>query len=293
MENRPIEDPAAEVLPDLANLSIQEEPIPVVNQQLLDYSLMAAEIKLSSAEVWRSLHQSQPAAAKDDSAAATDGRITTVASVAATDGRITSAIKEQPFLLALIDDLKRRHPDWKFELGKDRYWYDISINDVPINLKLSDCKSADNAANKRAFFYSICGGLHDYPASSNWNKFWAKLSEAKAQNKMKLDRNPRTEYHYLVVNKKTGAVLFKPIFDIKNYYPNPSNEFQIKWGEEFAYQDYRCPPTREEYQKKIAQLLGTIQHSINEMICSVQQMATANLDGFFAAPPASGQQTTD
>ena len=259
----------------LGNLTVQDtQPIqlaqPEETHETISYSQMVAEIKQSATVAWKTISHQQ-----------TGNN---------TDGRITSTMKEGPFLEALIQDLNSRHPDWKYEIPKARHWFDISINDLPINLKLTDCASSDNASNKRAFYYSICGALHNYPASSNWNRFWQELTFAKQQQNgksVKTIRDPRTEYHYLVVNKKTGAILFKPIFDIKNYYPNPSNEFQIKWGDEFAAIDYYCAPTPEAYQQKIQQLLGTLQKSITEMIKNVQQFAIADTTGLFSLPAAA------
>jgi hypothetical protein len=139
IKNTSTEDQDDKFLLDLSNLSIHEEP--QMTQE--DYSLMVAEIKLSSANVWRHLHETQSAegitdgrttagagsakpdgrttagagSAKPDGrttagagSAKPDGRTTAGAGSAKPDGRTISAMKEQPFLLALIEDLKHRHP---------------------------------------------------------------------------------------------------------------------------------------------------------------------------------------
>jgi hypothetical protein len=195
------------------------------------------------------------------------------------DGRIDSAIKEIPFLIELRAKLLERHPAWEIIISPPRAFCDVSINSVPINLKLTDCKSPDNSVNKPAIYYSITG-LSTYPYSSNWNDFLDRLLEAKKTSNVKKTRFRETEYHYLVKNKLTGEVLFKPIFDIHSYISNASNDLQINWKNEFRHSAYRTEDA--DYLRKVQSLLCCIQKSVKEMIKRTIRFAEADVDSLFS-----------
>lgn len=190
------------------------------------------------------------------------------------DGRIDSALKEIPFLREMSANLLQTNPTWDIQISPPRASYDIMINGLQINLKLTDCKTSDNSANKRAIYYSITGHS-DYPYSSTWNDFAEKLAEAKATNRIKTARDPMTEYHYLVKNKQTGEVLFKSIFDIHTYISNPSNDLQINWRNEFANAAYHTDDA--QYYNKVAELLACVQKSVQAMIRRNSAFAEANI----------------
>lgn len=190
------------------------------------------------------------------------------------DGRIDSAMKEKPFLAEMKRLLLKDHPDWDIVISPPRAACDIMINSIRINLKLTDCKTSDNSANKPSIFYSITGDPN-YPYASNWNEFLDRLTEAKRQNGIKTEREKTTEYHYLVKNKRTGEVLLKPIFDIHTYVSNPSNDLQINWKNEFEQQAYRTEDA--DYPKKVQSLLVCIQTSVKEMMERTRRFAEADM----------------
>jgi len=194
------------------------------------------------------------------------------------DGRIDSAIKEGPFLEKLKEGLLENHPSWEIIISPPRASCDIMINSIRINLKITECKSSDNAMNKPSIYYSITGST-DYSYSSTWNEFLSKLEESRDNNQIKKVREKSTEYHYLVKNKATGEVLLKPIFDIHTYISNPSNTLQINWKNEFIHYDYCI--NDEEYIDKVQSLLRCIQKSVKEMIARTQQFAEADVDSLF------------
>ena len=193
------------------------------------------------------------------------------------DGRIDSAMKEKPFLEEMKRMLQEEHPDWDITISPPRASCDIMINSIRINLKLTDCKTADNSVNKPSIFYSITGDAN-YPYSSNWNEFLDRLAEAKRHNHIKLERDKATEYHYLVKNKRTGEVLLKPIFDIHTYVSNPSNDLQINWKNEFTHLEYRTEEA--DYPKKVHSLLVCIQTSVREMMERTRRFAEADMASF-------------
>jgi len=193
------------------------------------------------------------------------------------DGRIDSVIKESPFLLELKRVLLEKHPDWDIVIESSRAYCDISINSIPINLKLTDCKSSDNSGNKRSIYYSVTGD-NTYPYSSNWNDFIDRLEKNK--NLIKKRRDKLTEYHYLVKNKITGDVLMKSIFDIHTYNSNPSNILQINWKNEFSYSDYHTED--EDYVNKSKSLINCIQKSVTEMNERSKRFVEANLNLLFS-----------
>jgi len=195
------------------------------------------------------------------------------------DGRIDSALKEGPFLKEMTRILLEKHPDWEIIISPPRAPCDIMIHSIPINLKLTDCKSSDNSVNKRSIFYSITG-LTTYPYSSNWNEFLDRLVDAKSANQIKKNRHKPSEYHYLVKNKITGDVLFKPIFDIHTYVSNPSNDLQINWKNEFANLNYQVEEVG--YMKKVQELLVCIQKSVKEMIDRTARFAEADMDALLS-----------
>lgn len=195
------------------------------------------------------------------------------------DGRIDSAMKEIPFLNEMKRLLLEKHPDWEIDIPPLRASYDIIINSIRINLKLTDCKSSDNSVSKPAIYHSITG-LTTYPNSSNWNKFLDKLNDAKNTNNIKKQRHKPSEYHYLVKNKLSGDVLFKPIFDIHTYVSNASNDLQINWKNEFASSEYHTKD--EDYGNKVKSLVKCIQKSVQEMIDRTKRFAEADVDELFS-----------
>jgi hypothetical protein len=200
------------------------------------------------------------------------------------DGRIDSAIKETPFLNEMKKTLLADHPTWDVQISPPRASCDIMVNTIRINLKLTDCKSSDNSMNKPSIFYSITG-LTNYPYSSNWNDFFERIREAKMANQIKKNRDKPTEYHYLVKNKLTGDVLFKPIFDIHTYVSNPSNDLQINWKNEFIHADYciKDDDNNEQYMKKVEELLICIQKSVREAIERSKRFAEADIGALLMA----------
>lgn len=191
------------------------------------------------------------------------------------DGRIDSAMKETPFLEELKRILLTKHPDWDVVISPPRAPCDIMINSIRINLKLTDCKSADNSVNKPSIYYSITG-LTTYPTSSNWNQFLEWLLDAKQKGHIKKERHRPTEYHYLVKNKLTGTVLLKPIFDIHTYVSNPSNDLQINWKNEFAHAEYQTADG--DYLKKVQDLLLCLQTSVKGMIDRTKRFAEVDME---------------
>ncbi len=122
---------------------------------------------------------------------------------AATDGRISSAMKESEYLTTLKTALPAH---FTIEIAKDRHWYDVRINDIPINLKLTT-GGTDNAFNKVALIYTITG-VEPAKRNMNFNELWAHLKHKATPKKRTRDR--QTEYHYLVVDKSTGRTLSNP-----------------------------------------------------------------------------------
>jgi hypothetical protein len=189
------------------------------------------------------------------------------------DGRITSAVTEKPYLDKLESGLKAIYPSFTIVRPKERFWYDIEINSIPINLKLTTGKT-DNAFNKRSIVASIsCSGA-SITQNTNFNTLYDALKKCEKAN----ERNPFTEYHYLAVHKNTGTILLKSILDIHTYKSNPSNILQINWDNEFKHIDYEC----EDFKEKRKELLKTIQTSLKKQYENSKMFIEADIDKDFA-----------
>lgn len=190
------------------------------------------------------------------------------------DGRITSAVKEREYLNLLEKGLKENHPSLKFEhQPADRWWWDFRVNGIPINLKLTT-GGTDNAFNKVAIIYSI-SGVELEKKNMNYNQFFKTIKECPKKS----ERIHMTEYHYLVVNKKTGTILLKSILDIHTFKTNPCNDLQINWNNEFNHIDFVTPDV--DFKQKIKELLKTIQASVKQAIEGMKEFASGNIDAEF------------
>jgi hypothetical protein len=189
------------------------------------------------------------------------------------DGRIASAVKETEYLDKLEQAILTKNPDFIIDRPKARHWYDIRINGIPINLKLTT-GGTDNAFNKVAIAYTI-SGEELQKKNMNYNA-WFQYLKTMAKKPV---REKQTEYHYLVLNKTSGKILFKSILDIHSYKSNPCNDMQINWQSEFAHLDYYIAD--ENFREKIKELLKTVQKSVRQLIESMREFADADIDALF------------
>lgn len=189
------------------------------------------------------------------------------------DGRITSAIKEKEYLDLLEKGLKDSYPSITVSRPKERHWYDVRIQDIPINLKLTT-GGTDNAFNKVAILYTI-SGVETTKKNMNYNQFFKAARECAK----KAARDHATEYHYLVVHKErqgADSVLLKSILDIHSFKSNPCNDLQINWNNEFKHMDHCIAD--EDFREKTKELLKTVQTSVRQAIASMSEFAEADLD---------------
>lgn len=201
--------------------------------------------------------------------------VLTYSTIGATDGRLMSAMKENEYLSILEKNLKESYPSLIFEKQPvDRWWWDFRVNSIPFNLKLT-VGGTDNAFNKVAILYSI-SGQECSKKNMNFNQFLATLKTFP----IKSQRDPLTEYHYLVVNKNDGKILIKSILDIHSFKSNPCNDLQINWNNEFKYLDHKTPD--HKFKEKIQELLITVQTSVKQSIQSMNEFANANVESLLS-----------
>jgi hypothetical protein len=190
------------------------------------------------------------------------------------DGRLESAIKESEYLKELKKVMDDEYPLISFVIPnpKSRKWYDVSISNIPINLKFTN-GGTDNVFNKISVFFSITG--EECKNNMNFQE-WYEILSLTPRKKI---RNRMSEYHFLVIEKNTKNILLKSIFDIKNYKTNPCNILQINWKNEFLNRNYLIDD--EIYPLKILELLSTIQKSLKQEYESKKSFIHANLEKLF------------
>lgn len=188
----------------------------------------------------------------------------------ATDGRITSAVREKDYLDQLEARMRAKDPDVLFERPPDRFWYDVRINRIPINLKLT-AGGTDNVFNKKSIIFTLTAD-ESAMGNMNFSEWYRKI----LAGSIKPVRDRMTEYHFLVVNKETSEVLLKSILDIHTYKSNPCNDLQINWKHEFKNAAYYTPDAA--YEQKVKELLKTLQASVKQYLNSIIEFANANID---------------
>ena len=105
----------------------------------------------------------------------------------------------------------------------------------------------------------------------NFNTFFQKIKAGVRKN----ERNVTTEYHYLVVNKNTGKILLKSIFNVINFKTNPCNILQINWCSEFLVREKDSGIVM--FEEKYKNLLKIIQKSVIQDIKGKSEFAEANI----------------
>jgi len=171
------------------------------------------------------------------------------------DGRIESATKESAYLEKLKENLVSN--GHTVSIPPDRYWYDVRIDGIPFNLKLTTAVSSDNAFNKVSIIYTLCG-LESTKKNMNFNEWWSAIKTLGR----KTARARMTEYHFIVVDKRTGKFLVRSLVDIHTYTKNPCNILQINWKNEFDHPDHDVGDDFAAYTAKINSLLKTVRDSL-------------------------------
>lgn len=191
------------------------------------------------------------------------------------DGRVESAIKESSVKDYLKAKLIQINPEIEIEIPENkRCWYDIKIEGIPINIKITS-GGTDNVMSKEGVYYSLTG---ESPPIHKCYSDWYKILE-EHKDTIKQVRNVFTEYHYLVIHKKTGNVMFKSIFDIRKPISNSSNDLQFNWNYEFENKDFAI--IDDEYGDIVVQLLSTIQKSTKDAIDRRAYFANADIESLF------------
>lgn len=138
------------------------------------------------------------------------------------DGRINSIFDEN----TILDILEKK---FKIIRQSPRSWCDLIYEGYPINIKITNGTTADNAFNKKGLIYSCCS-IDTIPNSLNFRQLKKHMDIIKSHRDFK-------EYYYLVFFKTTRIPIIKSLLDIQSIKPNPTNILQINWDKEYLIMD--------------------------------------------------------
>lgn len=158
------------------------------------------------------------------------------------DGRVNSSLQETIITSFLkeskdIQDILNKY-NMKLLIPHQREWFDFCLfNDnkfIPVNIKISSLKTADNVSSKKGLYYACTGVFphsnydelckSDSFKTNKWTEFYKKLKED-------VDKNENGDYYFLIINKNnTSDIFFTSLKTLKNITPNGNNlPFQCKW----------------------------------------------------------------
>jgi len=130
------------------------------------------------------------------------------------DGRLNSAINENE----IINLIEKK---FKINVPTARNWADFYIDKIPVNIKITTTRTADNASSKEGLYYALTGEI--YHGSNDWETYLTQLKDN--------IKNTDKDYYFLVVNKEdTRDIFINSLKQINSLQPNGNNlPFQIKW----------------------------------------------------------------
>ncbi len=167
------------------------------------------------------------------------------------DGRINSAVNEKQIIEVIAKSFTIEEPeirawcDFIAVDGEDRY---------PVNIKVSELKTADNVQCKLGIYYAVTGVWPTFSNGISWKKFFQAVAQ---------DINTRTDcdYYFLVVGKSEDSdtilpdVILTSLKQIGTLVPNGNNiPFQCHWGKNRALKV-------RTHSEAVKFILGTLKQS--------------------------------
>lgn len=155
------------------------------------------------------------------------------------DGRINSSLDEDKIISLLINKFTNN-----IKKPKIRMWYDILAYDyiygwIPINIKTTTTKTADNTGNLAMCVYSYTDEILDINKSYENGKM-SKILFTKLKNK-NYNKDYKKDYYFLVLNKtKSSDIIINSLKGLSILTPNINNlPFQICWDKNrnFIYEN--------------------------------------------------------
>ena len=129
----------------------------------------------------------------------------------------------------MIVELLKQSGRWRIyspkqEIGHNRAWYDVSINDLFCNIKVSKCTANDNAQAKKAIYYLLTGDREAERVPEQHSDFFRMMRENE-------DPDEDRDYYYLVINKTdTSDIFVANLKGIAVCNSTPNNmPFQVNW----------------------------------------------------------------
>lgn len=160
------------------------------------------------------------------------------------DGRNNSVIDEK----TIIDILMKSKFKNNIKLPKKRMWYDLLIDNMPVNIKSTTTFTCDNVGN-----LSLCvQAFTDYDL--DYDKYYkndvlSNILYSKIKNK-EYNNNFLKDYYFIVIDKNdTQNIIVNSILGISKFRSNLSNlPFQVKWCEN---KEYKYTPIKLQINKFI------------------------------------------
>lgn len=109
---------------------------------------------------------------------------------------------------------------------KPRWWYDVRINDTPVQIKSSVFSEADNFSSKAGILWALTNLPEEIlPTKRDWPDFERALLSQRG-------RPGNRDLLILVFNKNTGVFMGTSLRSVAIFVSNGSNlPFQIKWSQ--------------------------------------------------------------
>ena len=172
------------------------------------------------------------------------------------DGRVNS-IKDEEIL---IDEIKKlgKILNVSVVIPKSRHWCDVIIAGIPVQIKSTTGKAADNWSSRKALIWALGDdSMEDVTSFSNKHRdVQEKLLTFK-----NLDRDFPRDMDTLCVDKGTGKVHHKTLCTLQNLVPNGNNlPFQIKWKKEWS----RATPKRRSQSEAFKFLISAYTTSVKK-----------------------------
>lgn len=170
------------------------------------------------------------------------------------DGRTDSTFAEN-YIISKIKEADK----WKVEApnkksNNNRAWYDVKIDGFFIDIKVSECKTADNTQAKKAIYYLLTGDENTGNIPDRGDEFFRLMYKNESPNEIR-------DYYYLVVNKTdTSDVFMVSLKGLAKCNVNPSNmPFQVNWVKNRI-------PVERTWEEAKNYLLGVWAESIKRLI---------------------------